>query len=109
MSSDVPHEKKEVVAIQLLDRTLQIKTSADKAEELQKAASLLSRKMRDVRDSKQAVGNERIALMAGLNLAYELISTQKQKDLYLESISSKIKDLQNRLDDTLSPETKELF
>lgn len=109
MSNQAARDKKEVVTIQLMDRTLQIKTTADKAEELRKAAGLLNSKMREVRDSKQATGNERVALMAGLNLAYELVATQKQKDLYLESISGRIKNLQERLDDSLAPETKELF
>ena len=99
----------EVLSLQLLDRTIQLKTAKENAEDLQKAASLFNAKLREVRDKKIATGNERIALMAGLNLAYELISTQKQKDLYLESISGRIKELQEKLEDSLAPKNENLF
>lgn len=103
------NNKTEIVSIQLLDKTMQIKTTRDQAEELQKAASIFNSKLREIRDRKLAVGNERIALMAGLNLAFELLHAQKQKDLYLESINGRIKDLQNRLNSALAPETQPLF
>lgn len=101
--------KTEILNIQLLDKTMQIKASRDQAEELQKAASLFNTKLREIRDKKLATGNERIALMAGLTLAFELLTNKKEKDLYLESINSRIKELQLRLNDSLAPENQELF
>jgi len=98
-----------VLDIQLLDRKLQIKTPVDKADDLQQAAYLLDSKMREIRSSAQATGNERIALMAALNIAYDLITTQKQKDIYLDSISNRIKMLQDKIDETLAPVNEELF
>ena len=102
-------DKVEVLTIHLLDRALNIKTSADKANELQKAAQLLNTKMREIRDKQLAIGVERIALMAGLNLAYELLNAHRQKDIYLESISGRIKELHTRLEDNLTPKNQELF
>lgn len=103
------NNKAEVLSIQLLDKTVQIKTTREQTEELQKAASLFNHKMREIRDKKLATGNERIALMAGLNLAFELLASQKQKDLYLESINGRIKELQNRLNNATAPENESLF
>ena len=102
-------DKKEVLAIQLMDRVLQVKTSQDKADDLRKAAKLLNGKMREIQDDKAAVDHEHIALMAGLNLAYEVLNSQKQKDLYLESVNSRIKEIQGRLDENLAPKNEELF
>jgi cell division protein ZapA len=102
MSGKRAEEDKEVITVQFMDRTMQIKAAVDKADALQKAAVLLNDKMREARESKQTLDNERIALIAGLNLAYEVITAKKQKDSYLESISSRIKDLQDRLDDVLA-------
>lgn len=103
------NNKAEVLSIPLLDKTVQIKTTREHAQDLQKAASLFNSKMREIRDRKLATGNERIALMAGLNLAFELLMAQKQKDIYLESINGRIKELQNRLNSALAPETDKLF
>ncbi len=103
------NNKVEVFTIQLLDKAMQIKTTREQAEELQKAASLFNTKLREIRDKKLATGNERIALMAGLNLAFELLANKKQKDLYLESINTRIKELQARLNDSLAPENQTMF
>lgn len=103
------NNKAEVLSIQLLDKTVQIKTTREQAQDLQKAASLFNHKMREIRDRKLATGNERIALMAGLNIAFELLAAQKQKDIYLESISGRIKELQNRLNSAFAPDTEKLF
>ncbi len=103
------NDNSEVLTIKLLDRILQIKTSEANSAELQKAASLMDNKMQEIRKAKSACGNERIALMAGLSLAYDLINAKKQNEIYLKALNDKIKMLQDKLDTTLAPENKELF
>lgn len=98
-----------VLDIQLLDRKLQIMTPVERAEDLQKAAYHLDSKMREIRSSGMATGNERVTLMAALNIAYDLITIQKQKDIYLDSISNRIKILQDKIEETLAPENEKLF
>src|SRR6476646_4274726 len=41
---------------------------------LQASADYLNRKLREVRDTGKVVGNERIAIMAALNIAHEHVS-----------------------------------
>lgn len=90
-----------ILNIQILDRKFQIKCANDQVEALQQAAYYLDGKMREIRDSGKAVGNERIAIMSGLNLAFELLTVQRQKDLYLDTMSSRLRDLQKKIETAL--------
>lgn len=84
----------ETLSIQLLDKTWQIRCPADKTHDLQKSARYLDEKMREVsKHGKKSA--EHIAIMAAINAIYELFSQQTQKDLYIESLSSRIRELQN--------------
>ena len=99
----------QILDIQLLDRKLQLKVPTDRVAHLQQAAYYLDSKMREISDTGTATGNERIALMAALNISYELISANKQKDSYLDSLGSRITALQDKVDDALAPENETLF
>ena len=92
-----------LVNIQLLDRQFQLKCSPDQVEPLQQAAYYLDGKMREIRDSGKAVGNDRIVMMAALTMAFETMNSQRQKDLYLDTMSGRIKDLQKKIATALEP------
>lgn len=95
-------DKDKVLDVQLLDRKFQVKCANDQAEALQHASYYLDSKMREIRDSGKAVGNEKIAVMAALNLAYELSTVQRQKDLYLDTMGRRIRDLQTKIETVLA-------
>lgn len=90
-----------IITIQLLDKQLTIKCPPEKCEDLRKAAYLFDSKMREVKEKGSAISHEKIAQMAGLMLAYELIVTKKQKDLYLDSIGTRLQDIQLKIEDVL--------
>ncbi len=85
------------LSIQLLDKTWQIRCADNQAPALQKSAHLLNSKMHEIATSGKISGNERIAIMAAINAIYDLQAQQSQKDLYIESLSSRIRELQNQL------------
>jgi cell division protein ZapA len=62
------------VMINVMGRELRV--AAPEGEEKQLAASvdLLNRKMKEIRDTGKVVGTERIAIMAALNIAHDLLS-----------------------------------
>ena len=62
------------VEINLLARPFRVACSEEQEAALRAAARLLDQKMREIRDAGKVVGIERIALMAGLNLAHEVLS-----------------------------------
>ena len=64
------------VTINVMGREFRV--AAPGGEERQLAASVeyLNKKMREIRDTGKVVGNERIAIMAALNIAHEYLQLQ---------------------------------
>ena len=64
------------VNVKILDKEYQISCKADEKAALLDSAELLTSKMLEIRDSGKVTGLDRIAVMAALNMANELISAQ---------------------------------
>lgn len=69
--------KNNAVNINILDKTYQVACSSDEEPLLHEAAKYLTEQMRSLRDKGNIVGLDRVAVMAGLNISYELIKLQK--------------------------------
>ncbi|MFZ3042293.1 MAG: cell division protein ZapA [Thiobacillus sp.] len=61
------------IEIHILGRAYKVACSRDEESALLAAADYLDEKMREIRESSKVIGAERIAIMAGLNLAHELL------------------------------------
>ncbi|MGE3297684.1 MAG: cell division protein ZapA [Porticoccaceae bacterium] len=64
------------VSIRILDRDYQVHCPPEQQEALLSAAHGLDLRMREIRRSGNVIGLERIAVMAALNLSYELMQAQ---------------------------------
>jgi len=62
------------IEINILGRTYKVACSREEESALISAADYLDEKMRVIRDSSKVIGAERIAIMAGLNLAHDLLT-----------------------------------
>lgn len=93
-------EETTAVTIKLLDREYRISCAPDERSDLRLAAEMLDNKMREMRDA-QVVGLDRIAVMAALNLANELVlanrAAGKQQDQSL-----RLSRLTERMDKEIS-------
>lgn len=71
-----PDEKREkgVLTISLLGREFRVACPEGEEARLMAAVDHLNRKLKEVRDTGKVTGNERIAIMAALNIAHELVS-----------------------------------
>ena len=70
------------VSVRILEKEYQVSCPASERTDLLDSAEVLNAKMRDIRDSGKVVGLDRIAVMAALNMANELLQAQaKDKDL----------------------------
>jgi cell division protein ZapA len=76
----------QTVTVRILDKDYHIACPASESANLERAADYLDKKMRDIRRSGKVIGTERIAVMAALNITYELHN--KQKNAALNSDSS---------------------
>ena len=90
------------VSVRILDKEYQVACPASERTNLLDSAEILNAKMREIRDSGRIVGLDRIAVMAALNMANELI-TANARDQELEGgISERLKIISDRVDHVLS-------
>ncbi|MBD3670217.1 MAG: cell division protein ZapA [Gammaproteobacteria bacterium] len=89
------------VSFYILDKQYQAACPDDEKDALLASAHFLDMKMREIRDSGKVVGVERIAVMAALNIAHELLQNQKNGQVSDEA-SSTIRHLQDRIDTVLA-------
>ncbi len=64
------------VSVRILEKEYFVACPHEERADLLDSAELLNGKMREIRDSGKVVGLDRIAVMAALNLANELLKTR---------------------------------
>ncbi len=64
----------EQIDVRILDRDYRLAVSPDQRERLLEAVSMVDGRMRSIRDSGRVSGIDRIAVMAALQLANELLN-----------------------------------
>ncbi len=70
----------ETLSVHILGKDYQVACPSDEREALLDAALELDRRMKSIRQTGSVIGVERIAVMAALNLAHEVISNPKVDD-----------------------------
>ena len=65
---------KGAITISLLGREFRVGCPEGEEKQLLASVEFLNRKLKEVRDTGKVVGNERIAIMAALNIAHEHMS-----------------------------------
>ena len=95
-------EKNNVISVQLLDRTYQLKCKPEEAEKLKEAAAYLDVKMHEIFDNSNTVGHERTAMLAAMGVCYELMCMRAEKDAYGEEMYDRIKNLQTKVESIVS-------
>jgi cell division protein ZapA len=66
------------VDVYILDKSYRIACPEDEREDLVASARLLNDQMRDIRGSSRVLNNDRLAVMAALNIAHELLLLRRQ-------------------------------
>jgi cell division protein ZapA len=87
----------QTVNIRILDKEYQVSCPPEERHALLDSAKALDEQMRAIRNSGSVIGLERIAVMAALNLTYELAKLEDQKESQGAS-----NDLISRLDKKIS-------
>lgn len=92
------------VTIKVLDKDYRIACPPHEQEELMASARLLDDRMREIRQTGRVVGSDRIAVVAALNIAHELIQLQRAKGGQNNETSRRLSQLQECIAATLSAE-----
>ena len=89
------------VSIRILEKEYQVSCPASEKADLMASAELLNEKMREIRDSGKVIGLDRVAVMAALNMANELLQ-RTDDDRELKDIAGlRVKAMRERLDSAL--------
>ena len=91
----------EPITVSLLDRDFQFACPPEQSEDLREAAKHLDERLRDVKASGRLVAMDRIAIMAALNLADELLRLQKRVSEREVTVDQRIRSLADELDHAL--------
>ena len=91
------------VTVRILEKEYHVACPAEERSALMAAAELLNKKMREIRDAGKVVGLDRVAVMAALNLANELLQTQGKDEELKNIVGLRIRSMRDRLDDALGP------
>jgi cell division protein ZapA len=62
--------------VSILGREYRVACRESEKDELMQAVQFIDRRMREIRDTGKIAGTERIAVMAGLNIAHELLRSK---------------------------------
>lgn len=92
------------VRLRILDAEYQVSCPPEEQESLLSAARFLDEKMRAIRSSGTAIGVDRIAVIAGLNLAHEL----QRKNRSIEQENGDIKRLTDKIASALGSTQSQL-
>ncbi len=86
------------VTVHIMGNEYHVSSPADEVESLERAARNLDKRMREIKASGRIVGTERIAVMAALNLAYEVGQGGSIDNIEIENMEKRIQKLNQEIE-----------
>ncbi|MCC6472765.1 MAG: cell division protein ZapA [Burkholderiales bacterium] len=101
-------KKKKTLDVMIMGRTYKVACEEDEREELLEAVELLDGRMLDIKTSGKVLSAERVAIMAALNIAHELLALKRQpaSGVDSETLVRRMRNMHATLDEVLSPQDK---
>ena len=92
--------------ISIMGRKFRVACTENEQKQLLDAVSYLDKKMREIHDQGKVVGLERIAIMAALNITYELFSTCVADGFDIAEFKRRMASMQATLEKAMSDQEK---
>ena len=92
--------------INIMGREFRVACPEDEQKGLLEAVDYLNRKMHEIRDNGKVVGLERIAIMAALNIAHELLTTKVGGGFDIAEVKRRMTQMETLLDQAMFDQTK---
>ncbi|QLE86656.1 cell division protein ZapA [Shewanella sp. Scap07] len=89
------------IEISLLGRTYSIACPTGQESALRQVADKLEKQLSSLKSRTNNLSREEIAIMAALNIGYELLEEQQKNQDYIKQMDDKIGLLQSTLEDAL--------
>jgi cell division protein ZapA len=90
------------VVIRILDKEYRIACPEEEHAALVESAQYLHRRMKELRDSGKVIGADRIAVMAALNIAHELLQYKSGRDERSREVRARLSALQDKVERAVS-------
>ncbi len=88
----------ETVTVNILDKDYQVSCKPDEVNALKESAQYLDSRMREIKSTSSVLGLDRIAVMAALNIANDLLSENKKTASVVSTQADNIQSLNGKLD-----------
>lgn len=89
------------LTIQILDKSFQVSCPVEERAALAESARYLDEKMRGIRSSGSIIGMERIAVMAALNIANDLLKLRTRGQGAQAEVGQRLKIMRERVESAL--------
>jgi cell division protein ZapA len=101
-------EKTNTLDVTILDREFRVACPNEERAELLDAVAYLDKNMREIRDAGKITSVERIAIMAALNIAHELLTMRLGNGFDMSDFKRRMESMQAAIDTVLADQD-ELF
>jgi cell division protein ZapA len=95
------------VSVRLLEKEYVVSCKHEERADLLDSAEYLNGKMREIRDSGKVVGLDRIAVMAALNLAHEVLKNRGRGEL-AGDVGLRLRNMRERVETVLANKGRQL-
>jgi cell division protein ZapA len=92
--------------INVMGREFRVACPEDEQKGLLEAVDYLNKKMNEIRDNGKVIGLERIAIMAALNIAHELLSTKIGSGFDIAEVKRRMNHMETVLDQAMRDQSK---
>ncbi|MEZ5565548.1 MAG: cell division protein ZapA [Gammaproteobacteria bacterium] len=89
------------VTIKILEKEYQIACPASERGALLDSAEMLNTRMREIRDTGKVIGLDRIAVMAALNMANELLRSRSRGEVMEGAAKLRLQAMRERVEGAL--------
>ncbi len=94
--------KPKTLDVSILGRNYRVTCADDEREALLAAVAYVDKKMTEIKAASKVAGVERIAVMAALNIANELLSIKIGSGFDMAELKRRMNSVQSKLDQALS-------
>ncbi len=94
------------IDVTILDRQYRVACPDDERENLMASVAYLDQKMREIKEGGKISGTDRIAVMAALNIAHELLSAKTGAGFDIAEYKRKMQSMNTMVDEALATQEK---
>lgn len=94
------------IDVTILDRQYRVACPDDERENLMASVAYLDQKMREIKEGGKVSGTDRIAVMAALNIAHELLSAKTGAGFDIAEYKRKMQSMNSMVDEALATQEK---